>query len=253
MKVESGHGPMQTFERQVASGLERCTVPERRANFAIDKNMPVACLAAEPSSKIDHRPNRAVVTAPLEADRPERRESVGDAYAEAERVAGGAPADSEYRQPYSHRRSHSRRPNARIRARYRIVEQNQYAVANEAFQRAFKLMDQRAERRVVFPQNGHHLFGLGGLRKCREVAQIAEDDRNFAAMAFQRLQSRRRQDEIGDLRRKKSLEAASALDLDNLLGDSPLERVVQFHKFNRLLHDAIVQFLDPQHRSDARN
>jgi hypothetical protein len=85
VKVESGHGPMQTFERQVASGLERCTVPERRANFAIDKNMPVACLAAEPSSNIDHRPNHAVVTAPLEADRPERRESVGDAYAEAER------------------------------------------------------------------------------------------------------------------------------------------------------------------------
>ena len=77
---------MQTFERQVASGLNRCSVPERRANFAVDKNMPVACLAAEPSSKIDHRPNRAVVTAPLEADRPERRVSVGDADAEAERM-----------------------------------------------------------------------------------------------------------------------------------------------------------------------
>ncbi len=72
-------------------------------------------------------------------------------------------------------------------------------------------------------------------------------------MAFQRLQSWRRQDEIDDLRRKKSLEAASALDLVNLLGDSLLQRVVQLREFNRLLLDAIVQFLDPQHRSDTRN
>ena len=64
-------------------------------------------------------------------------------------------------------------------------------------------MDQRAERRVILPQNGHHLFGLGGLRECREAAQIAEDDRNFAAVAFQRLQSRRGQDEIGDCAAKE--------------------------------------------------
>ena len=118
------------------------------------------------------------------------------------------------------------------------LNRHQHAVADEAFERAFELMDQRAERSMILPQNGHHLFRFGGLSECREAAQIAENDCNFATVAFQRLQSRRRQDEIGDLRRKKSLEAASALDLDNLLGDSPFQRVVPLRKFSRLLFDA---------------
>ena len=85
-------------------------------------------------------------------------------------------------------------------------------------------MDQRAERSMILPQNGHHLFRLGGLRECREAAQIAENDRDLATVAFQRLHGRRRQDQIGDLRRKEPLQAARALDLDDLLGDPPFQR-----------------------------
>ena len=75
--------------------------------------MSVACLRTKPSSKIDDCPDRAIVAAPLEADRAERRVSVGDADAEAERVAGGAPSGGQLLQPRSHRCSHSRRPQAR--------------------------------------------------------------------------------------------------------------------------------------------
>jgi hypothetical protein len=87
MEVEGWHDSMETFERQVAGGFKRCNVSERRANFAVDENVSVACLRTQPGGKIDHCANRAVVAAPLEPDRPDRRVSVGDADAEAERVS----------------------------------------------------------------------------------------------------------------------------------------------------------------------
>ena len=79
---------MQPFEGEVTGGFKCCNVPDRRAHFAVDENMSVACLRTEPGGKIDHRADRAVVAAPLEADRPERRVSMGDADAEAERMSG---------------------------------------------------------------------------------------------------------------------------------------------------------------------
>jgi hypothetical protein len=56
MEVKGWHDSMQTFERQVAGGFKRCNVSERRANFAVDENVSVACLRTEPGGKIDHRP-----------------------------------------------------------------------------------------------------------------------------------------------------------------------------------------------------
>ena len=79
---------------------------------------------------------------------------------------------------------------ARLRAWNRIIEQHQHAVADEAFERAFELVDQSAQRGVILLENGHYLLWLGGLRERREAAQIAEDDRNLATMAFQRLHGR---------------------------------------------------------------
>ena len=63
---------MYAFEVEVAGRIKRCRVPNRRANFAIDENVSVACLRAEPSGKIDHGPDRAVVAAALDSDCPER-------------------------------------------------------------------------------------------------------------------------------------------------------------------------------------
>ena len=110
-----------------------------------------------------------------------------------------------------------------------------------------------AERGVIFPQNSHHLFRLGDLRERREAAQIAENDRHLAPMTFKRLHCRRRQDQIGDLRRKEPLQAVRALDLDHLLGDPPFQRDVQFRELGRLPLGAVVQFFDPQHRTHARD
>ena len=52
MEVKGWHDPTQTFVREVAGAFKRCNVPERRANFAVDKNVSVACLRTEPSGKV---------------------------------------------------------------------------------------------------------------------------------------------------------------------------------------------------------
>jgi hypothetical protein len=76
--------------------------------------------ASAQSRAASHRPDRAVVAAPREPDSPERRVSVRDDDAEAERVPGRAPSNRQLRQPRSHCCSHSRRSLARIRGRDRI-------------------------------------------------------------------------------------------------------------------------------------
>ncbi len=244
---------MQTLEDEIARRLQRREAFDRGAHPAVDKNLSVAGLRAEARGEIDDRSDRRVVAATLKPDRPERCISLSDADAEAERVAGGAPSGGQLFEPRPHRRGHSRRRQAGVGTGNRIVEQHQHTIADEAFERAFELMNQRAERCMILPKNGHHLFRLGDLRERGEAPQIAEDDRHFAAMALQRLHGRRRQDEIGDLRRKKPLETARALDLDHLLGDPPFQFVVPRRELGRLLFGAVVQFFDSQHRPNARD
>jgi hypothetical protein len=116
------------------------------------------------------------------------------------------------RQSHSHHRRHSRRSQAKVKAGDRVVEQHQHAVADEAFKRAFELMNQPAER-----QHGTRAERpsplLRGLRKCREATQVAENESDPAPVAFQRRHGRRRQDKIRDLRRKEPFQPTRALDL----------------------------------------
>src|ERR1700757_2906496 len=79
IEVEGRHNAMQSLKDKVPSWFERCGVLDRRPHFAIDEDMAVACLRAEPSGEVDHGPDRAVVAAALEADRPERSVSVSNA------------------------------------------------------------------------------------------------------------------------------------------------------------------------------
>src|SRR5580693_1555745 len=95
-----------------------------RVHFAIDKNASVACLCAEPSGKIDHRPDRGVVAAPLKAYWAERRISVRYSDAKPKRMAGGAPSDGKLLEPCSHRRGHSRSAQTWLLTGNRIIEQH---------------------------------------------------------------------------------------------------------------------------------
>lgn len=48
MEVEGRHNSMQTFERQVAGGFKRSSIPERRANLAVDENAEPLGVADQP-------------------------------------------------------------------------------------------------------------------------------------------------------------------------------------------------------------
>ena len=82
---------MQALEHEFAYRLCRGSVVDRRAHLAIDQNLAVARLRAQPGREIDHRPNRAVLAAALETDRTERRISVCDANPKTKLVAFPPP------------------------------------------------------------------------------------------------------------------------------------------------------------------
>ena len=58
---------MQAFEDEVARRFERRRVLDRRAHLAVDEDMSVSRLRAQPSREIDHRSDRAVVAASLDS------------------------------------------------------------------------------------------------------------------------------------------------------------------------------------------
>ncbi len=137
------------------------------------------------------------------------------------------------------------RPQRRLIALDRIVEQDHQPVAGKLVQRAFVLVDQRAEAGVIVAEHAHHLLRLRGLGERREAAQIAEHHADVAAMALDDVVAGRDQ-ELGDLRREEPLEPADTLDLADLIRHALLERLVP-------LVDLVVQFLDAQHRLHARH
>ncbi len=60
---------MQPLEDEIPRRFKVCGAYDCRVHFAIDKNASVACLCAEASGKIDHRPDRGVVAAPSKLGR----------------------------------------------------------------------------------------------------------------------------------------------------------------------------------------
>src|SRR6266487_3937886 len=118
-------------------------------------------LCAEARGQIRHRADGAVVDAPLEADRPERRVAVRDADAEVEVEAGFLPADRKLGHAPAHGRGHPHGPFGRVRHGRWIVEEDHHPVAGETLERALPLEDELAHLGVVLAQHGHDLLGLG--------------------------------------------------------------------------------------------
>ena len=70
-------------------------------------------------------------------------------------------------------------------------------------------------------------------------------------MALQRIIGTAFDDELRELRREKAPQAADALELADLLGDSPLQRSVPILDFGGKCLDRVVQAFDPEHRAYA--
>ena len=114
-------------------------------------------------------------------------------------VAHPRPALVQLVDAVSHRHGHLHRPGGSVRARERVVEEDHQPVAGEALQRALEAGHEIAERSVVLREHLHHVLGLDCLRERREAAQVAEHNRDLAAMAFEERLLARRNHEIGEL------------------------------------------------------
>src|SRR5213075_1767313 len=97
------------------------------------------------------------------------------------------------------------------------VEEDQDPVSGKAVDRAFVPGDDRSHRRVVFAKHGLDLLRLGSVGERREAAEIGEHVAYFAAMRRQDRFLARRDDRVGDVRRKEALELTEALELGDLL------------------------------------
>jgi hypothetical protein len=94
----------------------------------------------------------------------------------------------------SHCGPHPDRANSRVRTRHGIIEEHHQSVPGEALERSFEAEDELAERLVILAQNAHRLLRLGRLGKRRKAAQVAKNDRDLAAVAFEKRLVARRDD-----------------------------------------------------------
>src|SRR4029453_7701123 len=105
---------------------------------------------------------------------------------------------------------------------------------------------------VVLAQDRHRHLWLSGLRKGREAAQVAEDDRDLATVALEEGLVAGRDDQVGDLRRKETLQPPHPVELGDLFLDPLLELSVPPGELGRLLPDRVVILLVLCERTYAR-
>src|ERR1700757_2107736 len=99
---------------------------------------------------------------------------------------------------------------------------------------------------MVLTQELQHLLGLCGLGEGGVAAQIAEDDNDVTAMAFEDFFVAVRDDQFGELRCKEPLQSPDPAQLVDLFRDPYFETAVklsdllralpQFNKQARVLH-----------------
>ena len=83
------------------------------------------------------------------------------------------------------------------------------------------------------------------------MVMVEKNDRDFAAMALQRILRAAGNDQLRELRREEALEPPEPLQFRHLLCDALLQRAVPLLELRRLLEHRILQRLDAQHRLDA--
>ena len=204
---------------------------------------------AETRREIDHAADRRIVPSPLVSECAKCGVALRDADAELEAVPQFEPTRAQGREPGAHRQRHPRRAFSGLGRRKRIVEENQNAIAREAIERAAVRSDDRTHGRVIVAQHVLHFFGLGGVGKRSEAAQIDKHITNFAPVGRQNRPLASRQNRLGYRRREKPLELVHPLDLHHLLVDTLLEPDVPFLQLIGLPQHFVLQRFHAQQRS----
>ena len=115
----------------------------------------------------------------------DRGETLCNADAEAEFVPLRPPSSGELVDPIAHGDGHAYSTECRIRARHRVVEQDQQTVAGKPLQCALEPVDQGAQGDVVLANDPHDLLRFGRLAEGGEATQVTEHDGDVAPVAVQ--------------------------------------------------------------------
>ena len=110
----------------------------------------------------------------------------------------------------------------------RIIEKDHHAVPCEALKGPLILVNNFPHRDMELMQHPHHFFWLGGLREGRKSAQIAEDDRDLAAVALERLLVLIRGDQLRQLPGRGNGAAEASRSSSSTCRDTRSSRVL-FH------------------------
>ena len=81
---------------------------------------------------------------------------------------------------------------------------------------------------MIFAQQRHNVLWVCTFGKASKTAQVAEQGRNLAPVAFELLLRARRNDQISDLWRQEAPQPAHALDFVDLVGDALLKFLFNF-------------------------
>jgi hypothetical protein len=103
----------------------------------------------------------------------------------AVRAAAPSPCGDQIASGFTHCHGHFDRALGEVGDRHRIVKEHHDPIARELIEHAFKLADERSQRAMIFAQKVEDFFRFRRLGKGGVAAQVAEDDDNLAAMAFE--------------------------------------------------------------------
>ena len=149
------------------------------------QNLAALCDAAKSRSEIGHAPDHAVTNSRFVADGADRCITMRDTDAERDVVAALEPCGHECGEALLHIKRHAYRANGWLFHNDRVIENHHHGIGRELFQRALVGVDQLAHFAVISTQQTHHLFGLRGVGKSSEAAQIEKHHGHFAPTSFQ--------------------------------------------------------------------
>src|SRR5919108_2444543 len=144
-------------------------------------------VGAEPTGKVRHWAEGAVVVAAFEASPAERGVAGSDADPEREFDAALAPAVRKLVEAFLCREREADGLKLVVLDWHWVVEENHQAVAGEVLKRPFIGRDQLTKGTVVGTEHFEQLLRLCRLDEAREAAKVAEEARDVGAVASKEL------------------------------------------------------------------
>ena len=144
--LERRHRSVETLECQLADPARLRQFVDRSEDALADQNLACLRRVAEAGCQVRHAADRGIVVTPFEADLAEGRVAHRNSDPKSQRMTTLAPSVRQTRNGFAHVDRHANGPLRVVGAGDGIVEQDQYAVAGEAFQPLSNRAAANAER-----------------------------------------------------------------------------------------------------------